>query len=128
GNATPNTNDAYNGMLDKTDAAGSNKAVLVMLTKTRSSSGDGDQGCGHEEPSAEKEELGEQGLAESSHAGKSNDERGAPAARLPETIVVVAGLDKGNLGSANVGATHTGSSSGHGETREEAAEAQLGEV
>ena len=65
-----------------------------------------------------------QGLAESSHAGKSNDERGAPAARLPETIVVVAGLDKGNLGSAD---TPTGSSSGHGETREKAAEAQLGE-
>ncbi|GMI29559.1 hypothetical protein TeGR_g5717, partial [Tetraparma gracilis] len=56
----PNSNDACNGMLDKTDAAGSNKAVLVMLTKTRSSSGDSDQVCGHEEASAENEELGEQ--------------------------------------------------------------------
>ncbi|GMI18839.1 hypothetical protein TeGR_g4149, partial [Tetraparma gracilis] len=51
-------------------------------------------------------------LAETSDSGESKlEERAAPAACLPEAIVVVAGLYKGNLGSAKVGAKQNSASS-----------------
>ncbi|GMI30386.1 hypothetical protein TeGR_g6258, partial [Tetraparma gracilis] len=70
------------------------------------------QGPSRSSPSGGKQVLGvEEGVVQTSDAGESKlEERGAPAACLPEAIVVF-GLDKGNLGSAKVGAKQTSASS-----------------